>query len=102
MVSSRVFLRVALGIAVLFFYCSPLLANSVSCSLNGPQQSIVRFAGGRMELSLNNNGTICCHDGHQLRNWGRRSRFRTKWSGRADVQCSYVWVLMLPRKWQRI
>jgi hypothetical protein len=58
--SSRVFLRVALGIAVLSFYCSPLLANSVSYSLNSPNSQLSASPGpyGTVRLSLNNNGTI--------------------------------------------
>ena len=58
--SSRVFLRVALGIAVLFFYCSPLLANSVSYSLNAPNTQLSSSPGpyGTVRLSLNDSGTI--------------------------------------------
>jgi hypothetical protein len=58
--SSRVFLRVTLGIAALLLCCSPLLANSISYSLNAPNSQLSSSPGpyGTVRLSLNNNGTI--------------------------------------------
>jgi len=58
--SSRVFLRVTLGIGVLLLYCSPLLANSVSYSLNAPNTQLSSSPGpyGTVRLSLNDNRTI--------------------------------------------
>lgn len=58
--SSRVFLRVTTGIAVLLLYCSPLLANSISYSLNAPNSELSGSPGpyGTVRLSLNADGTI--------------------------------------------
>jgi hypothetical protein len=60
MASSRVFLRVTMGLAILLLYCSPLLANSISYSLNAPNSQLSGSPGpyGTVSLSLNNNGTI--------------------------------------------
>jgi hypothetical protein len=58
--SGRVFLRVLGGLAVLFLYCSPLLANSVSYTLNTPNSQLSSSLGpyGTVGLTLNANGSI--------------------------------------------
>src|SRR5262249_11203901 len=58
--SSRVFLRVSGGLAVLLLYCSPLLANSISYTLNTPNSQLSSSPGpyGTVGLSLNANGSI--------------------------------------------
>jgi hypothetical protein len=58
--SSRVFRRVSAGLAVLLLYCSPLLANSVSYTLNTPNSQLSSSPGpyGTVGLTLNANGSI--------------------------------------------
>jgi hypothetical protein len=58
--SSRGFVRVTTGLAVLLLYCSPLLANSISYSLNAPNSQLSGSPGpyGTVTLTLNNTGTI--------------------------------------------
>ena len=58
--SSRLFLRVSGGLAVLLLYCSPLLANSVAYTLNTPNSQLSSSPGpyGTVGLTLNANGTI--------------------------------------------
>jgi hypothetical protein len=58
--SSRVFLRVTLGIAVLLLYCSPIFADSISFTLNSPNSQLSGSPGpyGTVGLNLNANGTI--------------------------------------------
>jgi hypothetical protein len=58
--SSRVFLRVSGGLAVLLLYCTPLLANSVAYTLNTPNSQLSSSPGpyGTVGLTLNANGSI--------------------------------------------
>jgi hypothetical protein len=58
--SSRVFLRVTLWLGVLLLHCSPLLADSISYSLNSPNSQLSSSPGayGTVGLNLNGNGTI--------------------------------------------
>ena len=58
--SRGIFTRVTQGLAVLLLYCSPVLANSISYTLNSPNSQLSSSPGpyGTVALNLNANGTI--------------------------------------------
>jgi hypothetical protein len=60
--SSRVFLRVSGGLAVLLLYCSPLFAYRVSYTLNTRNSQLSSSPGmyGTVGLTLKANGTSQC------------------------------------------